>query len=129
MPTKCQAYTTTDLDFGSIPGDITANVDQTSTIGLTCTGRTVWKLGLDNGANASGTVRRMRQGTSSSYVPYELYSDAARTQRWGGTVGTDTVNGTGTGSAQSVTVYGRVPAPQVPAPGSYSDTITVTITY
>jgi len=44
-------------------------------------------------------------------------------------VGTDTVAGTGTGALQSLTVYGQLPANQKVLPGSYSDTITVTITY
>ena len=48
---------------------------------------------------------------------------------WGNTVSTDTVAGTGNGSGQSYTVYGRIPAQTTPAPGNYADTITVTVTY
>jgi spore coat protein U-like protein len=62
-------------------------------------------------------------------VSYSLYSNAARTTNWGNTVGTDTVAGTGTGSNQSYTVYGSVPAQTTPAPATYTDTITVTVTY
>ena len=126
---NCRAYTTTDLDFGSIPGLITSNTDQTSTIGMTCTGRTAWNVGLNNGQNASGSVRRMRLGATGNYVAYELYSNPGRTIRWGNMINTDTVPGTGTGLAQSLTVYGRVPAPQTVPSGSYSDVITVTVTY
>lgn len=129
VPPKCQAYTTTDLDFGSVPGFITGNVDQTSTIGMTCTGRTAWQVGLNNGLYASGSVRRMKLSTSTTYVTYELYRDASRGLRWGNTLNTDTAQGTGTGTPQTLTVYGRVPAPQTPVAGDYSDTITVTITY
>jgi len=71
----------------------------------------------------------MRLGATSNYVQYELYSDSARSQRWGNTLDIDTVNNTGTGSSQSLTVYGRVPAPQSVPSGDYSDTVTVTITY
>lgn len=126
---NCRAYTTTDLDFGSIPGLITSNTDQTSTIGMTCTGRTAWNVGLNNGQNASGSIRRMRLGATGNYVAYELYSNPGRTIRWGNTINTDTIPGTGTGSAQSLTVYGRVPATQTVPSGSYSDIITVTVTY
>ncbi|CAN7608747.1 spore coat protein U domain-containing protein [Pararhizobium sp. LjRoot255] len=38
-------------------------------------------------------------------------------------------SGTGTGVAQSVPVYGRVPAPTTPTQGLYSDTIVATVTY
>jgi spore coat protein U-like protein len=58
-----------------------------------------------------------------------LYSDSGRTTNWGNTVGTDTVSGTGTGSAQSLTAYGRIPSQPTPAPATYSDTIVVTLTY
>ncbi|WP_409528142.1 spore coat protein U domain-containing protein [Rhizobium sp.] len=39
------------------------------------------------------------------------------------------VTGTGTGSPQTLTVYGRVPAQNTPAPGTYSDTVVVTVSY
>lgn len=126
---QCSTYVTSDLDFGTVTTPrITSNIDKATTIGLTCTNQTAWNIGLDNGGNANGSVRRMRQGTSGNYVSYELYRDSARSLRWGNTIGTDTLTGTGNGAAQTTTVYGRV-APQSPAAGSYQDTITVTITY
>jgi len=69
----------------------------------------------------------MTSGTS--VLKYALYSNSARTTNWGNTVGTDTVSWTGTGSTQSLTVYGQIPGGQSPKPGSYLDTITATITY
>ena len=116
-----------DLAFGNVPSPVTANVDRTTAIGLVCTGRTAWQIGLDNGLNASGTVRRMRSA-GGQFVSYELYRDSPRSLRWGSTLATDTLTGTGSGTAQSLTVYGRV-APQAPTVGTYSDTITVTVTY
>jgi len=79
-------------------------------------------------------VRRMRftaPDSSVYYIPYELYRDAARSPRWGNTIKTHTQAGTGTGAAQSLTVYGRAPPTTgaIPAQGSYNDVITVTITY
>jgi len=115
------------LGFGSTPGFIAGNIDQTTSIGLVCTGRTPWQIGLNNGLHASGNVRRMANG-SGQFVPYELYRDAGRGQRWGNTLNSDTLAGTGSGSSQSLTVYGRV-APQTATVGSYSDTITVLVTY
>jgi spore coat protein U-like protein len=44
-------------------------------------------------------------------------------------VGTDTVAGTGNGTDQPLTVYGRVPAGQQAPSGSYTDSVTGTITY
>ncbi len=131
---QCSTYVTTDMDFGSNAGAITANLDRTSTIGLTCINRTAYSIGLDNGQNALGNVRRMRftaPDSSVYYIPYELYRDPARSQRWGTTINTDTLAGTGNGAAQTLTVYGRAPPTTgaIPAQGSYNDVITVTITY
>ena len=67
--------------------------------------------------------------SGAAIVNYSLYSDSGRTTVWGNTVGTDTVAATGSGASQSYTVYGRVTAQTTPAPGTYSDTVTVTVTY
>ncbi len=126
---SCRITLSTDLDFGTV-GALFANRDQTSTIIVRCPAGTNWRLGLSNGSNASGTVRRMRSA-ASNYITYELYRDAARTQRWGNTPGTDTSDGTGAGESSPLTqtVYGRVP-PQATAPaGAYTDIVTVTLTY
>ncbi|HEY1394003.1 MAG TPA: spore coat U domain-containing protein, partial [Methylibium sp.] len=125
----CTVSTTT-LNFGT-PGLLNANVDGTSTITTQCASGTAYQIGLDNGLHASGTTRQMAGG-SSELIAYELYRDSSRTQRWGNTLNSDTVSISGTantGAALTTTVYGRVAAQSTPSPSSYSDTITVTVTY
>ena len=73
------------------------------------------------------TQRKMTR--SSEAVTYALYRDAARSQPWGSTVGIDTAAGTGSGFAQGFTVYGRVPPQPTPSPGTYTDTIVITVAY
>ena len=125
----CAIGGATTLDFGS-PGLLAANVDQTSTIQVTCTNTTAFNIGLDKGANgASVTARLMKGGPSNETIQYSLYSDSGRATNWGNTVGTDTVSSAGIGSSQSFTVYGRIPPQTTPTPGTYTDTITVTVTY
>ncbi|WP_420009434.1 spore coat U domain-containing protein [Xanthomonas sacchari] len=124
----CTIASIADLDFGTQSGLIDNALNYTTTLSMNCRARTAWQVSLDNGQNASGNVRRMRSA-SGQYLTYELYRDAARTQRWGSTLNTDTQTGTGTGSAQSLTLYGQVPARQTPTPGSYSDVVKVTVTY
>lgn len=125
----CRITLATDLAFGNT-GALTANRDQTSSIMVRCPTGTAWRLGLSNGSNPVGTVRRMRNA-AGNYVTYELYRDNARSQRWGNTPGTDTSNGTGQGESSPVaqSVYGRVPVQPAAPTGTYSDTITVTLTY
>ena len=129
VPNHCVIDSASDLNFGSVPGPVAADIDQTSTVTMTCTHRTPWNMALDNGQHASGPQRRMRLGATGNYLGYELYRDSGRTQRWGATIGTDTVAGTGAGTSQSVTVRGRVPAVQSVPAGTYSDVVTVTVTY
>jgi len=124
----CTIASIADLDFGTQSGLVDTALNYTTTLSMNCRRRTAWQVGLDNGQNASGTVRRMRNA-AGQYLTYELYRDAARSQRWGSTLNSDTQTGTGTGSAQSLTLYGRVPAAQTPRPGSYSDVVKVTVTY
>jgi spore coat protein U-like protein len=117
----------TTMAFGTYSG---VQVQTTSTISVTCTNTTPYNVGLNAGTATGATVTtRKMTGPSSALLGYALYSDSARSVNWGQTVGTDTVTGTGNGSAQTLTVYGNLPASQYQAPGSYSDTITVTVTY
>ncbi|HVI56921.1 MAG TPA: spore coat U domain-containing protein [Luteibacter sp.] len=124
---KCTVGTATDLDFGSVPGLLQTATDKTSLVRMTCTNRAAYQVGLDNGQNASGGTRRMSSGTG--FVTYDLFRDSSRGQHWGTTLNTDTATGTGSGSEQTMTVYGRVPAQAAVRAGSYSDIITVTVTY
>ncbi len=120
------AVSASTLDFGSV-GLLLANTDGTSTVTVQCASGVAYQVGLDNGQHATGTTRRL-QGPGG-LVTYELYRNTTRTQRWGSTLNTDTVTGSGNGGNQALTVYGRVPNQTTPSAGTYNDTITVTVTY
>lgn len=117
----------TNLSFGTYTG-VVAN--STSTISVTCTNTTPYNVGLDAGTASGATVTtRKMTGPGGATLSYALDQDSAHTVNWGQTVGTDTEAGTGNGGAQSLTVYGQASAGQYVTPGSYSDTITATVTY
>jgi spore coat protein U-like protein len=117
----------TDIGFGS-QGLLSANIDKTGLVSVTCTSGTAFNVGLDDGhANAGPTGRAMSLGSNA--VSYGLYRDGARSQIWGGTIPTNTLGGTGNGAAQNLTVYARVPPQVTPRAGTYSDVIVVTVTY
>jgi len=124
----CTINSASTLNFGT-QGVLATNVDQTSTLQVTCTNTTPYNIGLDGGTGSGATVAVGKLTSGGATVNYTLYSDTGRTTVWGNTVSTDTVAGTGNGSGQSYTVYGRIPAQTTPAPGNYADTITVTVTY
>ncbi|WP_162405215.1 Csu type fimbrial protein [Pseudoxanthomonas jiangsuensis] len=121
---SCYISTATDLDFGTVTRLSSAR-EQTSAISLHCPAGTAWRVALDNGSHASGGNRRM--AGPGGHIGYELYRDSARTQAWSTSPNDRT--GTGDNSVQTLVVYGRVPAQAVAAPGTYSDTVTVTLTY
>jgi len=117
------------LAFGVIDplGNAGNHVDATAAVLVSCANGTAYHIALDGGG-ATTTTRSMNGENGT--LNYALYSDANRTANWGNNVGIDTVADTGTGEEQALTVYGRVPSGQQNAPaGTYSDTITVTVTY
>ncbi len=126
------------LNFGSsVSGTtlIASAVTGNTTVSVTCTNGSPYSIGMDNGANASGSQRRMKSGTN--FLNYGLYTDAAFTNAWTTSATNSTCTttnscalGTGSGAAQSVTIYGQVPSVgSAPPTGTYSDTVTMTITY
>jgi spore coat protein U-like protein len=128
VPTTC-SVSAAPLPFGlySLVTPATAN----TAIAVLCSAGTPYSVGLDagTGAGASGTTRAMTQVAGAASLAYNLYSDNAMSTPWGGTVGINTVAGIGTGSGQTLTVYGRIAAGQNVPVGAYADTVTVTLTY
>jgi spore coat protein U-like protein len=126
------AITAGALNFGT-QTVLTANIDATAALSVTCTNTTPYTvaLGPGNGTGATTTNRSMTGAGGS--VHYGLYQDSARSVNWGANpppaANADTVSGVGTGSAQTLTVYGRVPPQTTPKQGGYSDTVVVTLTY
>ena len=126
-----------NMAFGS-QSVLAANVDTTSTISVQCTNTTPYSVGLDSGLNFSGGTRRMKDtGAGTTYVNFGLYTDAGRSNAWTTTTSAASctgganscVLGIGNGATQNITVYGRVPAQTTPAPATFNDTVTATITY
>jgi spore coat protein U-like protein len=125
---SCIISSASSLTFAA-SGVIATAINQTSTIQVQCTNTTAYNIGLNPGTATGATVTTRKMTSGSNTINYSLFRDAGMTSNWGQTVGTDTVSSTGTGAVQSFTVYGQVPAQSTPAPGAYSDTITVTVTY
>ena len=119
----CTVSSPNDLDFGTV-GLLSSNVDTSMDFTVTCTNNAPYTIAMDDGQNASGSTNRMSNG--SEFVSYELYQDSTYGTVWDAS---NTVSGTGTGTAQTYTVYGRVPPQATPSAGTYTDTVTITVTY
>jgi spore coat protein U-like protein len=116
------------LNFGSV-GVLASAVNATSAVTVTCTNALPYTIALDGGLSGATNPTQRAMSQAAQQITYGLYRDSARAQPWGDSVGTNTAAGTGSGLAQTLTVYGRVPAQTTPAPGTYSDTVVVTISY
>lgn len=118
---------TTGLNFGTYDVFSSLNDDITATINVDCASGTAYSIWLSSG---SGTFASRTLTTIGSVLSYNLYLDPTRLTIWGdGTGGTGIFRGTGTGASVETPVYGRIPAGQNAAVGSYSDLITITVTF
>jgi spore coat protein U-like protein len=80
------------------------------------------------------SVAARAMGSGTSRLAYGLYTDAARTIVWGdGSAASATVSDTlaaGVGTVNRVyPVYGRLPPGQSVPPGSYADSLLVTVSF
>jgi spore coat protein U-like protein len=116
----------TALGFGNYTGAVNS---AQSTVTVTCTNSTTYTIGLGPGLASGATVTTRQMQNGSALLNYGLFSNGTWTTNWGNTSGTNWVSGTGNGSGQAITVYGQIPAGQYVTPGSYADTIAVTVTY
>jgi len=128
--------TTTALAFGSI-NPLAGPHDSTGTVRVACGGVAglliPYRIELGSGQSGNVLARRLQGGMHS--MAYGLFSDAARSVTWGDGGGGTPVDGfvlldvAGLSPPVVHTVYGRIPGGQMVAPGSYADTLVVTLTY
>lgn len=112
---SCSIGTPTTMAFGLVnPIAPSSNADTTATAAVTCTNTTPYLVAVAGGALGAGGFT------------YSVYSDSGRTTLFPVSGGAKTL--TGTGSAQTVTMYGRIALPQGSVvPGSYSTTTAVLV--
>jgi spore coat protein U-like protein len=129
----CSA-TATALPFGNYtPG--AGALANSSTISVKCTKNTPYTVALNAGTTTGGTLAQRLMAAGANTLQYNLYTTAALTTVFGdgtGTTGTGAGTGAGVATANNLTVFGQLPdnaTNQAAVPGSYSDTITVTVTY
>ena len=117
----------TGVNFGSYDVFSSAAQDSTGNIDVNCPHGVGYSMALSAGDGAH-TQRVMSSGAHT--LNYNLYTAANRAVLWGdANSSTATVSGIGTGVSVNHVVYGRIPALQNVYTGSYSDIITVTLTF
>lgn len=122
VPPVC-SVTATPMSFGQI-SLLNHPVAASSSIQVQCNTASEI-ITLDNGRTGTGPVSRFLVSGLNS-VTYGIYQDAAHTRPWGSTKGSDAENASGDAV---LTAYGLVPVQTTPPPGSYTDEVSVTVSY
>ncbi|MET0209862.1 MAG: spore coat U domain-containing protein [Burkholderiaceae bacterium] len=127
------AVSAATLNFGAAidPTAAALPLDASTTMTVMCTATTPYSVALNAGANAGGAsnfgARSIKNGSHT--LGYQLYLDGTRSTVWGDGTASSLLPGVGIGSNQTLTIYGRLPSLVGAVPGTYTDTVTVTITY
>ena len=123
----CTISSVVPVAFGTINPLDAVNVDSAGSIAVSCDALTPYSIVLGSGAGAFA-ARTMVSG--GNLLEYNLYVDELRTLIWGdGTGGSQTVAGSADITGTLHTVYGRVPAQVEAVPGTYSDSVAITVTF
>ena len=125
---------TAALSFGTYnPGTGTS---VTGTVTTNCTVDAIAFITLSQGSypatGSSNEVpsRRLKNGGSDNYLNYNLYKDNGKTMIWANSASNGNALAIfGYGTDESISVYGVIPAGQSVPSGSYTDTVTATVTY
>jgi spore coat protein U-like protein len=127
----CEVSAPNDLNFGTVTFLDTTALTATTTFSIKCTNGTNGVISLNGGSGSSGTVvtRTMETTANTSAINYSLYVHSTSTIWGNGSSGTSTVTHNGTGSTTNLTIDGQVPIQSTPPAATYSDTITITVTY
>jgi spore coat protein U-like protein len=134
----CRFGTVNALAFPGTYDALGAAVTGQTTFQIRCNRGTAYAVAIENGSNFGqatglGTDRAMRGDTATGeYLAYRLFRDAALTQAWGNTIGTNTSDSTGVANSAPIylTVYGQIPAGQDVSAQGYTDAnVQITIHY
>jgi spore coat protein U-like protein len=124
----------TGVNFGAYDVFVTTPLDSTGTVTVTCDQAPPADITISigpSGTSGGFIPRQMRSASSSDRLNYNLFINAGRSTVWGdGAAGTSTffLKNVKKNRPAVTTIYGRIPPGQDVSVGSYSDSLTVTIT-
>lgn len=142
VDTNC-SLSTSSVTFGQydpIVANTASDLNATGSITIACVKGSAPSIGLDLGLYANGSTRRMRHATvTTTFLTYALYQPPGTTPNVACSFPGSTVWGTGANvfapgaatnkNSRIFNVCGTVPAGQNVEVGTYSDTVTATVTF
>ncbi|MGF1474356.1 MAG: spore coat U domain-containing protein [Geminicoccaceae bacterium] len=119
--------TSETLAFGTI--DASTDNRNKARLTVTCDGPAATIIGISPGGQESGGLRHM-VGPGGATLAYQIYRDETRTLVWGDSPTNGALALTvSTGLPVSVDFFGEIPAQPGVTPGTYSDSLVVTLTF
>lgn len=122
--------TADNIDFGTV-ADVSTAHTATGAVHVTCTGKGPIDVQLNAGTGSGSTLgtRQLDDG-AGNVVTYNLYNDSGHSTVSGdGTTGSKLFSGTSTGAQQDLTVYAQTDAQGAKPAGTYTSTVTATVTF
>ncbi|MFU9135444.1 spore coat U domain-containing protein [Erwinia tasmaniensis] len=120
------------LNFGTLPGvgsrSASTSLAQNAALTLACTPGTTLNLSIDGGAHYS-TTRNMQVANNTNLVGYTLYTSANHTAASAIPVSQNVALAFSNANNITLPVYGLVQLSGVNRAGTYSDTLTVTLSW
>lgn len=132
----CEFTGATNVDFGAHTPASGSQLDAYGSLTVYCNLPIAYEISLDDGQHGSGTGDRKMANGNGATIDYQLYSGSngdvscseAGGIQWGDSSGGCIYSNTYQASEQVIEIHGALTLAN-PEAGTYSDTITATITY
>lgn len=121
---SCTIGSVAPVVFGGYTGSA---IRITGTVYFQCAAGSTYSIALSGGTGSGAATTDRRMSGAGGALRYNLFSDAGYAIDWGNTTATGMVTGRATGAQQFLTVYAQLAGQQYAPAGSYTDTITATI--
>lgn len=120
-----------DINFGAITPAETGEASANGSVTATCSKGLPVSIAISAGNSGTFAQRTMGgTGGNTDKLAYNLYTMSNNGSVWGDkTEGTSTIGMNGTGIAQTKTIYGILALNQYLKPDTYTDNLTVTLSY
>jgi len=116
--------------YDPVIANASADLDGTGRVTVACTKGATPNIGLGTGSSASGSSRRLSDGSGVNYLTYDLFQDSSRSVAWTNAgSGLLTPVAATSKAARDFTVYGRISANQDVPAGSYTDSVVATVNF
>jgi len=116
-----------NIAFAAITPAASGTSSATGDLTVTCSNGSNYTMALDKGTGVDVENRSMGgTGNNGDKLKYNIYTTNAYNTVFGGSA---TLGGTGNGLAQTYTMYGQLALNQYIKSDTYTDSLTVTLTY